>query len=67
MFINKIKGGEIMSNFIWCILGMIVTVLVGIWRAKTFAGIARVFFIIGAVVAFIFFLIGAIALSGQGM
>lgn len=55
-----------MSNFAWCILGMIAAVLVGIWRARTFAGVARVIFIIGAVVAFIFFLICAIALSGQG-
>lgn len=56
-----------MSNFGWCILGMIAAVLVLIWRVKTTGGMARVIFIIGGIAAFIFFLICAIALRGQGM
>ncbi len=51
-----------MSNFTWCIIGMIAAVLVGIWRARIFNGALKVFFIIGAVAAFIFFLLGAIVL-----
>lgn len=51
-----------MSNFAWCIIGMIAVVWVGIWRAKMFDGALKVFFIIGAVLAFVFFLLGAIVL-----
>ena len=56
-----------MSNFSWCIIGMIAAVLVGIWRVKTTAGIARVIFIVGAIIAFLFLLICAISLRSQGM
>ena len=56
-----------MSSFMWCIIGMVVAVLVGIWRVKTTAGIARVIFIAGTIIAFLFLLICAISLRSQGM
>ncbi len=56
------KGGFDMSYFALCIIGIIIAVLVGIWRANMFSGALRVFFIIGAIIAVLFFLLCAIAL-----
>ena len=49
-----------MSVFAWCIVGIIVALLVMIWRVRNFGGVIKVLAIILGIAFILFLLIGAI-------
>ena len=56
-----------MSIKMWCIIGMIATVLVGCFRIRGREGSLKTGIIIIHTIAFIIFLLGAIVLNNQGV
>lgn len=56
-----------MSIKIWCIIGMIVSAIVGFLRTRGREGTTKTAMIILHTIAFVIFLLGAIVLNNQGM
>ena len=56
-----------MSIKTWCIIGMIVSAIVGFLRTRGREGAGKTAIIILHTIAFVIFLLGAIVLNNQGM
>ena len=56
-----------MSIKTWCIIGMILSAVVGFLRTRRRDGTAKTAIIILHTIAFVIFLLGVIVLNNQGM